>query len=183
MLKRITLENFVHFKEKTIIDFNTSQKIKQSCQIKLTNPDPRGSKEPTIDAKNVVDYSSLNIFVGANFCGKSTVLELIRRCMTDEINVSETTSFDNFSVAYAFCEFSLDSYDVISGIIKEPRVSSKKIKRKMKDDVYKVFIFPIDNETVFRWKFPKSSITYNGSVKENKDKQALRSLFEKKLVI
>lgn len=36
---------------------------------------------------DVMIFNDFNIFVGVNFCGKSIVLELIRRCMMDEINV------------------------------------------------------------------------------------------------
>lgn len=89
MLRTITLKNFVHFKDKTVIQLTTSN----------IPANPNGNRNRT-------DYcNSLNIFVGANFCGKSTIIELIRRCMTHEINLSKTKAYDNESVAYAFCKF------------------------------------------------------------------------------
>ena len=100
MLKRIVFNNLVHFKDKTLIDFGSSE-----------------SK----DKEKIREKSSLNIFVGANFCGKSTVLELIRRCMTKNINLTETNAFDENIIAYAFCEFTYDTCQVISGFIKEPK--------------------------------------------------------------
>lgn len=101
MLKRIVFNNLVHFKDKTLIDF---------CSPERKDKDETRKKS-----------SHLNIFVGANFCGKSTVLELIRRCMTKDINLTETNAFDENIIAYAFCEFTLDTCQVISGFIKEPK--------------------------------------------------------------
>lgn len=81
----------------------------------------------------VMHSNGLNIFVGANFCGKSTVIELIRRCMTDDINVSITRSYDEKTVAYAFCQFDLPQHgEIISGILKDP---------KMDEKMYKVLIY------------------------------------------
>lgn len=72
------------------------------------------SKDETMKTKCIKWQGiDLNIFVGANFCGKSTVLELIRRCMTDEINVSVTRSWDETKVAYAFCQFDTIHYKEI----------------------------------------------------------------------
>lgn len=45
----------------------------------------------------------LNIFVGVNFCGKSIVIELIRRCMIDEINVFVISLYNKKLVVYVFC--------------------------------------------------------------------------------
>lgn len=97
MLRTITLKNFVHFKDKTVIQLTTSN----------IPANPNGNrKKKTEKSQNGTDYcNSLNIFVGANFCGKSTIIELIRRCMTQEINLSKTKAYDNVSVAYAFCKF------------------------------------------------------------------------------
>lgn len=94
MLEVIAFKNFVHFKTKTVISLKGQ-------------------------AGNPTDNHFLNIFVGANFCGKSTVIELIRRCMSEKINASETISCDENPIAYAFCTFGLDSNKrIISGIIK-----------------------------------------------------------------
>lgn len=154
MLKAIALENFVHFKDKTVIDFDTSQTKKQSKKT--------SKKEEPADSK------ALNIFVGANHCGKSTVLELIRRCMTDEINVSVTNSFDDNLIAYAFCKFSLDGYDgVISGVVKEPGKNSK------------VFI-TIKNEEYFICKRPlDTDHTYYRFLQTETDKKKIQSIFSK----
>lgn len=148
MLRAIVLENFVHFKDKTVIDFDTSQTKKQSKKT---------SKK---------DSKALNIFVGANHCGKSTVLELIRRCMTDEINVSVTNSFDDNLIAYAFCKFSLDGYDgVISGVVKEHGKNSK------------VFI-TIKNEEYFICKRSlDTDHTYYGLLQTETDKKKIQSIF------
>lgn len=143
MFKAVTFENLVHFKEKTIINLNSEFKSKQSDIC------PRPCKN-----KGTVGVNGLNIFVGANFCGKSTVLELIRRCMTGEINVSVTKSFDKNLIAYAFCQFDLDWYDeVIPGIIKAPGDEVK---------VYKIFIFTDKQGIFLRLRSSDNSITYNG---------------------
>lgn len=91
MLKAIAFKNFVHFKNKTVIIFDDSIR--------------RQSGNSNVDGRP----NFLNIFVGANFSGKSTVLELIRRCMTEEVNASVTSSCDDNLVAYAFCKFDMDS--------------------------------------------------------------------------
>lgn len=153
MLKTIALENFVHFKDKIVIDFDTNKKQGVHATKQVT-----------------ADCNALNIFVGANFCGKSTVLELIRRCMTDEINVSVTNSYDKNSVAYVFCHFNLSPYDeVISGIIKEP----------MTDVMYKVFIYTDENRTFLRSKSSERIQTFNGLVHKDEMK-AIRSISESK---
>lgn len=160
MLKAIVWENFVHFKDKNVISFNT-------C-LNETTPQGAGSKTGT-ESKDTdaMIFNDLNIFVGANFCGKSTVLELIRRCMTDEINVSETKPFNAQEVAYAFCQFNLDSYDfVISGIIKESCNGAE----------YKVFIYKDQNGTFLRSKASDNSFTFNGLVHAAKDKIEINAL-------
>lgn len=155
MLKTVTFENFVHFKDKTFIflrDKNPS----------AIYPPPRKNKE-------TVSINGLNIFVGANFCGKSTVLELIRRCMTEEINVSVTNSFNENLIAYAFCQFGLHGYDeVISGIIKEPGNEVK---------VYKIFIFSDERGTFLRLRSSDKSITYDGLAQTTEDKATIQSFF------
>lgn len=174
MLKTIALENFVHFKDKTVIDFYTPRRVKQSKENlpkEATTSNASANKKQSSCAQNIVpnDGNALNIFVGANFCGKSTVLELIRRCMTDEINVSVTNSFDKKSVAYVFCQFDLSPYEeVISGIIKEPG----------NDLNYKVFIYRDENGTFIRSKSSESNNTFGGLVQETDDKQAIYSILE-----
>lgn len=157
MLRTIALENFVHFKDKTVIDFDTSQRKKKRKET--------SGKEVPADSK------ALNIFVGANHCGKSTVLELIRRCMTDEINVSVTNSFDDNLIAYAFCKFSLDRYDgVISGVVKEPGQNS---------EVYKVFITIKNKEYFIRKRSLDTGHTYHGFLQTETDKEKIQSIFSK----
>lgn len=95
MLKVVVFKNFVHFKNKTFISLDVSKR--------------RQAENSNDDEKPTTDISFLNIFVGANFSGKSTVLELIRRCMTEEVNASVTSSCDDNLVAYAFCKFDMDS--------------------------------------------------------------------------
>lgn len=117
------------------------------------------------------DENGLNIFVGANFCGKSTIIELIRRCMTDDINVSVTTSYDETMVAYAFCQFDLPQHgEIISGIIKDPQ-----LKKKM----YKVFIYK--NCTLIRSKFTDSDTiqTQTFSFEEQTGKEVIESILNK----
>lgn len=77
-------------------------------------------------------YSNgLNIFVGVNFCGKSIVIELIRRCMIDEINVLVIKLYDDRRMVYVFCKFDLFEYgEIIFGIIKSV----------IKKEMYKVLI-------------------------------------------
>lgn len=115
MLKSIVFKNVVHFKDKTVIALHTSSELQKEESSPSKIPKPNVQEEITDNC------NALNIFVGANFCGKSTVLELIRRCMTKEINVTETTLFDSKSIAYAFCKFDLHPYEeILSGIIKKP---------------------------------------------------------------
>lgn len=106
MLKVIVFKNFVHFKNKTVISFDAPKKERAG-----------NSKG---DGKQTTGLNFLNIFVGASFSGKSTVLELIRRCMTKRKNASETSSCNEGRIAYAFCKFDLAPDDqIISGIIKK----------------------------------------------------------------
>lgn len=159
MLKTVTFENFVHFKDKTIISLRgeNNDSIHSYCY------------RPPSKNKETVGVNGLNIFVGANFCGKSTVLELIRRCMTEEINVSVTNSFNENLIAYAFCQFGLDGYDeVISGIIKEPGNEVK---------VYKIFIFTDDQGTFLRLRSSDKSITFNGLAQTKEDIETIQSFF------
>lgn len=157
MLRTITLKNFVHFKDKTVIQLTTSN-IPAS---------PNGNRNGT-------DYcNSLNIFVGANFCGKSTIIELIRRCMTQEINLSKTKAYDNESVAYAFCKFNeLDKKndEVFSGIFKEPQRPGDRVEK-----LYKIFIYIENNEVFLRSKSIHTGKTYNG-VLNHKYLEEIRSL-------
>lgn len=95
------------FKNKTVISLDVSKRGQAG--------------NSNVDGKPTTGINFLNIFVGANFSGKSAVLELIRRCMTEKKNASETSSCDEGLVAYAFCKFDLAPYDqIISGIIKNP---------------------------------------------------------------
>lgn len=104
MLKVIVFKNFVHFKDKNFISLDGQ------------------AGDSNVGGNPTTGNNFLNIFVGANFSGKSTVLELIRRCMTEEIYASVTSSYDDSDVAYAFCKFDMDpDQNIISGIIKDPK--------------------------------------------------------------
>lgn len=65
------------------------------------------------------------IFVGASSTGKTTVLELIRRCMDRKLNSSLTNRYDDSELAYVFCEFRNERVKygpmVISGMIVEKK--------------------------------------------------------------
>lgn len=131
MLKSMVFKNFVHFKDKTIINLYASQNRQNENQS--TNA----------HSGDILDRNALNIFVGANFCGKSTALELIRRCMSEDVNASETRSYDEKTVAYAFCKFDLTSNgEIVSGIIKDPDTSKE----------YRVFIYNDGTEKILRSK-------------------------------
>lgn len=115
-------------KNTPLIESNTLNNS-QTVQTKGQSANSGENATPT----TVMHSNGLNIFVGANFCGKSTVIELIRRCMTDDINVSITGSYDETTVAYAFCQFDLPQHgEIISGIIKDPEMNTK---------MYKVLIY------------------------------------------
>lgn len=165
MLRIITLKNFVHFKDKTVIQLTTSNIP--------ANPN-RNRKKKTEKSQNGTDYcNSLNIFVGANFCGKSTIIELIRRCMTHEINLLKTKSYDNESVAYVFCKFNgLDqkNVEVFSGIIKEPQRPGDRVEK-----LYKIFIYIENNEVFLRSISLHTGKTYYG-VLNHKYLKEIRSL-------
>lgn len=165
MLRTITLKNFVHFKDKTVIQLTTSNIP--------ANPN-RNRKKKTEKSQNGTDYcNSLNIFVGANFCGKSTIIELIRRCMTHEINLLKTKSYDNESVAYVFCKFNgLDQKndEVFSGIIKEPQRPGDRVEK-----LFKIFIYIENNEVVLRSISLHTGKTYYG-VLNHKYLKEIRSL-------
>lgn len=140
MLRCMVFENLVLFKNREFIDF-----IKIPSK-KTENESIDNSSGPT-ECTSI--ESGLNIFVGANFCGKSSVVELIRRCMTENINISQTSSFDAKSRAYVFSEFELESYQVMSGFIKLPKENDA-------CDIYKIFLYRhIDNTDIYlRWKKP-----------------------------
>lgn len=100
---------------------NASQKEQTGEQF----PNSAENETPTTHMHS----NNLNIFVGANFCGKSTIIELVRRCMTDDINGSITGSYNETKVAYAFCQFDLPQHgEIISGIIKDPKIIKKNVQ-------------------------------------------------------
>lgn len=218
MLKKIVFKNLVHFKDKTIIDFeNYPKKQKRKAPEEKVDPstgddrkavtsevvgeDGRDVDQQTTSLETVSDNvkagvespaapeafsedinelneSNLNVFVGANFCGKSTVLELIRRCLSDNINLSVTNSFDSQKIAYVFCEYELDSDRIIAGFIKEPLqndipqqdaklkhelpqgenpndIKSQNVKskdEKSMGEIFKIFCHRKDKEVYLSWK-------------------------------
>lgn len=150
-------------KSETPVESNASN-ASQKEQTEEQLPNSAKNKTPTTHMHS----NNLNIFVGANFCGKSTIIELIRRCMTDDINVSITRSYNESRVAYAFCQFDLPQHgEIISGIIKDP----KKI-----DKMYKVFIYK--DCTLFRSKFTDSDTiqTQKFIFEDQKGKQVIESI-------
>lgn len=133
---------------------NASQKEQREEQLPNSAENATSSKD--------MHSNGLNIFVGANFCGKSTVIELIRRCMTDEINVSVTKSYDDRRMAYAFCKFDLPEHgEIISGIIKSAT----------KKEMYKVLINK--NCTLVRLKSLDNNTSESFSLKEQEGKQVM----------
>lgn len=149
MLKSIVLKNFVHFKDKIVITLHNSSK----------ESNPSTSKKLKSDVQDEITDNSnaLNIFVGANFCGKSTVLELIRRCMTKEINVTETTLCLTESIAYAFCRFDLHPYEeILSGIIKN-----------QENALYKVIMYTEKTEHYLKFLEGEESATYKYQLNES----------------
>lgn len=133
-----------------------------------------GAFETRMDSKSLdkktttTDSNALNFFVGANFCGKSTVLELIRRCMTDEINASVTRPYEETMVAYAFCKFYLPKHgEIISGIIRDPDMNI----------MFKVFIYK--NRTLVRSKSSDSETTRSFSLKEKEGEEVFELIFNK----
>lgn len=52
----------------------------------------------------------INILVGQNSSGKTSILEMIRRCMTKRINNHVTSSYDETREAYLVCKFDITSY-------------------------------------------------------------------------
>lgn len=144
MLKTITLKNFVHFKNETVIRFDANTEETDAC-------------------------NSLHIFVGANFRGKSTILELIRQCMTDEIYLSKTNLCLEDSVAYTFCKF---DGEIISGIIAEHHPIHYNLP-----SVYKFFLYDKVNETFFRFKSSNNSVNVSSDyVQEDRDKNVMKKL-------
>lgn len=149
MLKSIVFKNFVHFKDKIVITLHNSSKESY----------PSTSKKLKSDVQDEITDNSnaLNIFVGANFCGKSTVLELIRRCMTKEINVTETTLCLTGSIAYAFCRFGLHPYEeILSGIIKN-----------QENALYKVIMYTEKTEHYLKFLEGEESATYKYQLNES----------------
>lgn len=163
MLSSIVLKNFVHFKDKTVINLHTKSKVKKE----ESNPRTGKKSKSDVQGRTSDNGNALNIFVGANFCGKSTILELIRRCMTKGINVTETNLFDDKSIAYVFCKFDLDPYEeFLSGIIKVPG-----------EDLYKIIMY-IDKTESFLKFLDCSENTYKCPL-QNFDQKKIESMFEK----
>lgn len=48
-----------------------------------------------------------HFFIGANSSGKSSTLEILRRCMSTNINSTISSSYDETKNAYAFCQFEI----------------------------------------------------------------------------
>lgn len=164
MLKTIAFKMFVHFKDKTVISLD----VPTEGQTGNSNEDGK--------AKSRSNF--LNIFVGANFSGKSAVLELIRRCMTESINTSVTSSWDDNLVAYAFCKFDMDlDQKIISGIIKDPN-TDKKFKISFSSDKLYIIVYSRSPNLIDFYEC-KNSLDANISTiftKEDKDAEISRVL-------
>ncbi|CAG2244606.1 unnamed protein product [Mytilus edulis] len=102
-----------------------------------------------------------HFFIGANSSGKTSALEIIRRCMSSDINTSISSSYDENKNAYAFCKFDVPSStrienfknisSVYSGVVKTTDKSYVKIiclkKQKFQRSVIKVIAHTIgDND-------------------------------------
>lgn len=72
MLKSIVFKNLVHFKDKTVIVLHTSSNVQKEESSPSTSKIPKSNVQEEITDNS----NALNIFVGANFCGKSTALDL-----------------------------------------------------------------------------------------------------------
>ncbi|VDI30730.1 Hypothetical predicted protein [Mytilus galloprovincialis] len=48
-----------------------------------------------------------HFFIGANSSGKSSTLEILRRCMSTDINSTMSSTYDETKNAYAFCKFEI----------------------------------------------------------------------------
>ncbi|XP_063398871.1 uncharacterized protein LOC134683492 [Mytilus trossulus] len=79
-----------------------------------------------------------HFFIGANSSGKTSALEILRRCMSTDINTSISSSYDESENAYAFCEFHIkvnttirnfkNISSVYSGVIKTPGPDKRFVK-------------------------------------------------------
>lgn len=164
MLKSIVFKNLVHFKDKTVIVLHTSSKLKKE----ESSPSTSKISKSNVQEEITDNSNAFNIFVGANFCGKSTALELIRRCMTKEINVTETTLFDKNSIAYAFCKFDLHPYkEILSGIVKKTG----------DEDLYKVIMYIEETEWCLKF-LNNRETTYKCHLQES-DQKVIQLMFEK----
>ncbi|CAC5354872.1 unnamed protein product [Mytilus coruscus] len=80
------------------------------------------------------DFQSLefkdgsHFFIGANSSGKSSTLEILRRCMSTDINNTISSSYDETKNAYAFCNFEIPSLTDISNLKNISRIYSGVIK-------------------------------------------------------
>lgn len=74
----------------------------------------------------------INILVGQNSSGKTSILEMIRRCMTKRINNHVTSSYDETRDAYLVCKFDITSYhgEVLHALDKKPVVQQLDEKNK-----------------------------------------------------
>lgn len=166
MLKAIVFKNFVHFKNKTVISLDVSKRGQAGKLNVYENP--------------TTPINFLNIFVGANFSGKSTVIELIRRCMTEEINASVTSSCVDNLVAYAFCEFKMDqNQNIISGIMKDPE-TDKVFKIIISSNSLDVIVYSdwsLDKRDFYTCKPPKDA-DFLAIFKEKDDESSVNQLLK-----
>ncbi|CAC5384554.1 unnamed protein product [Mytilus coruscus] len=64
--------------------------------------------------QRLVFEEGTNFIIGGNSTGKTAILELIRRCYSNNINTSTTSVFDKNELAYAVCHFIIpESYPSI----------------------------------------------------------------------
>ncbi|XP_052066244.1 uncharacterized protein LOC127705931 [Mytilus californianus] len=74
-------------------------------------------------------------FIGANSSGKTSTFEILRRCMSTDINKSISSSYDEKENAYAFCKFDVPSDTKISKLKKISSIYSGVVKKKDKEIV------------------------------------------------
>lgn len=77
----------------------------------------------------------INILVGQNSSGKTSILEMIRRCMTKRINNHVTSSYDESREAYLVCKFDITSYfgELLHSLDMQPAVQQL---RDRQDSMY-----------------------------------------------
>lgn len=69
-----------------------------------------------------------HFFNGANSSGRTSPLEIIRRCMSSDINTSISSSYNENKNAYAYCKFDVPSSTKIENFKNISSVHSGVVK-------------------------------------------------------